>query len=260
MRTDIRVRALEMLALVTVLASSSPSIAEEPTAPSTPSDDVTQAEKAFRDGVAAYAAGRFETAIHRFADADRIQPRPELVFDIARSYEKLGKDRAALGAYREYLHRAGHPEDEADVTRRIAALESRLGAGGESASAGNVVASDASRPIEVASGAAPDRASEPARAVERDRADRKQGSTGTMTKLGWVGLGASAVAFGGAVVFEVLRKNAESNAAHEPEQIQFSRDVHAMESDRTAARVLFGVGGVLAVAGGVLLVLGMNES
>src|SRR5262245_30330402 len=79
----------------------------------------TSAQTLFREAVAAFAAGRYHTAIELFTQADRIQSRAELSFDIARSYENLDDDVAAVSFYREYLRRAGHPPDESEVRKRI---------------------------------------------------------------------------------------------------------------------------------------------
>jgi hypothetical protein len=70
----------------------------------------------------------------------------------------------------------------------------------------------------------------------------------------FIALGAGAAALTGAVIFEVSRASAEDDARHQREQLAFEQDVNAMNSRQTAARVLLGVGGVLAVGGTVLLV------
>jgi len=211
-----------------------------------------RAEQTFREAVSAFASGRYHTAIDLFAAADRIRPRPELSFDIARSYDKLGDDSSALGFYREYLRRAGHPSDEAEVEHRVQVLESRLADHGVQASP--LLAA----PAATIAPPPPPRVAEPARP---DRADRpgETHDSATLRTLGWVSLGVAAAAFGGAVVFEVMRSDAERTAAREPEQIAFSRDVSTMDHDRTAARVFAGVGVALGVTGGALLLFGRTS-
>ncbi len=75
----------------------------------------------------------------------------------------------------------------------------------------------------------------------------------------WVVAGAGVAALGGALTFELLRASAESDAKHTATQIQYSRDLDTMQSRRTAARVLTGVGGALVVTGGVLLTLELTR-
>jgi tetratricopeptide (TPR) repeat protein len=80
-------------------------------------------------------------------------------------------------------------------------------------------------------------------------------STGTHRRFGiwpYVTIGAGAAALTGAVIFEVLRASAEADARHQEEQLAFEHDVDRMNSDQTTARVLLGIGGVLAVTGTTL--------
>jgi tetratricopeptide (TPR) repeat protein len=71
----------------------------------------------------------------------------------------------------------------------------------------------------------------------------------------WVTVGAGVAALGGALTFELLRQSAEHDAEHATTQIDYANALDLMESRRTTARVLTGVGGALVVAGGVLLTI-----
>lgn len=73
--------------------------------------------------------------------------------------------------------------------------------------------------------------------------------------VGIIAMSAGGAALGGALAFELLRRDAEQKARGEHEQIRFAQDVDTMESRRTAARVLGGVGAGLAAVGGVLFFL-----
>lgn len=84
------------------------------------------------------------------------------------------------------------------------------------------------------------------------RADRPSSLTRT---LGFAALGASVVALGGAVTFEIMRSNSENQASQETEQVRFAEELEEMETQQTWARVLAGAGGVLAAVGGVLVVM-----
>jgi tetratricopeptide (TPR) repeat protein len=241
------------------LAASVPAFGQSAAEPP-PSDDAARAEYEFQQGVAAYAAGRYHTAIDLFGAADRRRPRPELAYDIARAHEKLSNDSQAARFYREYLRRAGHPDDEAAVRGHLEQLESRLAAkelerAAWSASASTVPVVDTS------SSTSRSETIQPA-PVQKDATTKagKKGSLGALTTLGIVGLATGAAALGAAVVFEVEREAAEANAEGEPEQIRFAKYTSAMETDRTAARVLAATGGVLVLTGGTLLFLGASAS
>lgn len=75
----------------------------------------------------------------------------------------------------------------------------------------------------------------------------------------YVGLGAGALALGGALGFEMSRRTAESDAEDDPTQVGFKEKLDTMQSRQTTARVLGAVGGVLVAAGGVLLVIDLTS-
>lgn len=75
----------------------------------------------------------------------------------------------------------------------------------------------------------------------------------TMRTLGFVALGASVAALGGAMALEIMRSQSESDARQEREQVGFARALDKMHSRQTAARVVAGIAGVFAVTGGILL-------
>jgi tetratricopeptide (TPR) repeat protein len=74
----------------------------------------------------------------------------------------------------------------------------------------------------------------------------------------WVTLGAGGAALGAGVVFEFLRQSSEERAEGEETQIGYKEALDEMESRRTTARVLVGVGGALAIAGGTLLIIDLS--
>ena len=76
----------------------------------------------------------------------------------------------------------------------------------------------------------------------------------------WVTLGAGGAALGGALVFELLRRGSESDAKAENTQIAYQDQLDQMESQKTTARILAGVGGALVITGGVLLAIDLGSS
>jgi tetratricopeptide (TPR) repeat protein len=73
-------------------------------------------------------------------------------------------------------------------------------------------------------------------------------------------LGAGGAVLGGALTFEILRQSSERQAKRESMQVPFKEKLDAMESRRTTARVLLGIGGGLVLAGGALLVVDIVSS
>lgn len=74
-------------------------------------------------GVENYKARKYVAAIKYFRDAYALKPDPTLIFNIARSYERLGKVEDALANYQAYVDAPGTTsEDRADALNRIKAL------------------------------------------------------------------------------------------------------------------------------------------
>jgi hypothetical protein len=81
-----------------------------------------------------------------------------------------------------------------------------------------------------------------------------------LTTLGWTGVAAGGAALGGALVFEILRRGAESAAEKDRTQLGYADKLDTMHGHQTTARVLLGVGAGLAVTGGALLWFGRTKS
>ena len=86
------------------------------------------AQAHFDAGVKAYQEGRFRDAVESFKEADRLAPSARLSFNVAKVYERMGDNRSALAAYRDYLRRLPAADNEAEVSRRVAELERALAA------------------------------------------------------------------------------------------------------------------------------------
>lgn len=84
---------------------------------------VARAQQLFVQGIAAYDAGRLDEAVRLLREADGVVHSPELAFNIARVYERMGEAREAIRFFERYLREA-RPEGEerADIERRIAAM------------------------------------------------------------------------------------------------------------------------------------------
>jgi hypothetical protein len=75
----------------------------------------------------------------------------------------------------------------------------------------------------------------------------------------YVGLGAGALALGGALGFELARRSAENAAKEDKTQVGYKDKLDTEQSRQQTARILGVVGGVLVVAGGTLLVLDLTS-
>jgi hypothetical protein len=84
---------------------------------------------------------------------------------------------------------------------------------------------------------------------------RRDGTTTYLRTFGFAALGGSVVTLGTAVAFELMRSHSESRARQQRQQIAFKEAIDTMQTQQTFARVFAVSAGVLAAAGGVLLVL-----
>jgi tetratricopeptide (TPR) repeat protein len=92
--------------------------------PAQQQDRVARAQVLFQEGIAAYEAGRLDEALRKLRDAHRLTRSPELAFNVARVYERMGDAAGAQRYFRMYLQQ-GHPTDaeRADIERRIQVLQ-----------------------------------------------------------------------------------------------------------------------------------------
>jgi tetratricopeptide (TPR) repeat protein len=84
---------------------------------------LARARDRFAAGIAAYDAGRLDEAARLLLEADGIVHSPELTFNIARVYERMGEAREAIRFFERYLREARiEGAERADVERRIEAM------------------------------------------------------------------------------------------------------------------------------------------
>ena len=100
-----------------------------------------------------------------------------------------------------------------------------------------------------APGAAPADANSPGAGEQRDL------ESGRLQPWAWVALGSSGAALATAGVFELLRRDAESDAQSARYQPAYHAHRERMSSHQTTARILLGAGAVLALGGGMLALI-----
>src|SRR5688572_23821750 len=100
--------------------------AQAPAAPETTATLQARAEAHYEQGVQAYRAQRYRTAIEHFLAADNLVPSPALCYNVARAYERLDEAPRALEYYRTYLRRGADPKNEAEVRARVREISTLL--------------------------------------------------------------------------------------------------------------------------------------
>jgi hypothetical protein len=102
--------------------------APSPPAPGALSDKDQQARSLFEKGRQAYGDGQYRDAWAYFHQAYQLSGRPELLYNIGQTADRLGQDADALRAFRMYIERLPAAPNRHDVENRIHALEERVGA------------------------------------------------------------------------------------------------------------------------------------
>lgn len=87
-------------------------------------DARSQAKKYFNQGMSLINDGRYEEGIDRLLQAYDIKPHPNVLFNVARAYESLGRPGLAIAFYRRYAET--EPGDLTQVNAAIARLEAAL--------------------------------------------------------------------------------------------------------------------------------------
>lgn len=89
------------------------------------SEEKKQVEQLSKKGVKAYKEGKFEQAIKYFEQAHEVQPVPNLLYNIARCYEKMGDDAKALEYYDRFVVDAVDRKAKQKALDKAAAIRER---------------------------------------------------------------------------------------------------------------------------------------
>lgn len=87
-----------------------------------------QARKLFEQGRQAYTDGRYRDAWAYFHDAYQLSGRPELLFNIGQTADRLGQTSDAIKAFSMYVERLPDAPNRKDVESRVRALQAKLDA------------------------------------------------------------------------------------------------------------------------------------
>lgn len=234
--------AIAALALLTTLLAISGPVpsahAQEATAP----DFDTLLDR----GVQHYQARQYEQAIEVFRQAFALRPEPEIVYNIARSYERLARPTEAIAEYERFVALPGTTSElRTRAHASIRALRAELAASESAPPEPAVTPTPTPAPV-----TAP---------VEPPPPPPEGGSA--LGPVGWTMFGVGAVSVGVGVAFGVLtidRNDAFLRAAPRSEQqIQLRDDV---KESALAADILLIGGGVIAATGLVLAIVDATSS
>ncbi|MBA2662301.1 MAG: TonB-dependent receptor [Bradymonadaceae bacterium] len=115
--------ALSALLLCCTVTLSSSAFADEPTR----SASADEAEVEFRLGNDAYRASNFERALSHYFASNRLVYNRNVVFNIAKCYENLGRFVEAYRYYRTYLEGVASDAERTQVEVALARIDKRVG-------------------------------------------------------------------------------------------------------------------------------------
>ena len=90
--------------------------------------DDRRARRMFSQGKAAFDHGRYERALGSFRDAYALSPRPRLLYNIAKTEDKLGRLGDAREHYRLFVAAEPGADNQVEIRRRMAEIDAQIGA------------------------------------------------------------------------------------------------------------------------------------
>ncbi len=102
-------------------------LATAPAAAQTGAHDL-EAHALLEDGRVAFIDERFEDALGHFRRAHELSDRPELLYNIAASLDRLDREAEALSTFQQYLVELPQAPNREDVELRIRVLEAHVAA------------------------------------------------------------------------------------------------------------------------------------
>jgi tetratricopeptide (TPR) repeat protein len=88
--------------------------------------DSELAETHFKAASSYYNQGKYEKALEEFKEAYRLMPLPEVTYNMAQCYERLGQLDQAITSYEKYIEEKPDAKDLQAVKEKIASLRERL--------------------------------------------------------------------------------------------------------------------------------------
>ena len=107
--------------LASILGAATAAHAQE-AGPAKTADPNAEAATHYREGVAAYEAGKFAEALAAFTEAYNLSAETDLLYNLGACSEKVGDRDKAIAYYQLYLEEKPDAEDAAEVQARLQAI------------------------------------------------------------------------------------------------------------------------------------------
>jgi len=90
-------------------------------------DRIGKAKEYYQKAMESYSYGKLRRAVDYFLKSYRIYPHPDIVYNIAKIYDKLGEDEKAIEYYKKYLKvkKGLDKKEKEEIKERIKKIEER---------------------------------------------------------------------------------------------------------------------------------------
>ncbi len=239
-----------------------------------PANVINEARSHFRLGSAYYRGGAYDLALQEFEAAYKLDPRPDMLFNLGQCQRQLGHDREALALYRAFLRELPGSPRRAEVQSYVDELTKKIAAEEESGRKpvpAHDPAKDALVPLGESEPAQPPRtpggpeaapAAEPKSTIPPGALPAPPGDAraSTLKRAGLgLGIGGLLVAAGGAALLGAAA--ADNNQLNHPEPgTMYDPGLEdRMNVLKNAGFAAVGVGLAAGVAGTVMYVIGTKR-
>jgi hypothetical protein len=230
------------VALIVCLASlSSLARAQTGDAPPPPADDAFNRQ--VQTAIDLFQKQRYDDAIKAFRAAYAMKPEPEILYNIARVYERSGQIDEALQAYRDFLAVPGSTS-----ALRTKAQE-------------NLAALNKEKSLREQGSAPP---TGPGGSTRETRSGAPIGAETTVqesrSNVPWILMGIGAVGIASGIVLGVVAQGNKNDYDKAVTVADKNSDKDAGQRNAAIADVCYGVGAASAIVGAVLLILSGEKS
>lgn len=246
---------------VVFLGSALPAAAQQP-GELTPKQQ-KHSDTLVKEAVEHYGARRYEEAVKLFKQAYEIEQEPELLYNIARSYERLSRHKEAVEWYQRFLDVPGTTSELRTRARaNIEMLRQEMNAvkktrknrddGAAEPSSGGVASSEENTDTKIESGS---KKNTSARRKDSSVGPQNEGSPNPFRIVGWsaAGVGAAAIVTGSVFGGLALKSKKDYEAAdYNEDRIDYRDD---MKRNSLIFDIVFFTGTGLAATGIALLVV-----
>jgi tetratricopeptide (TPR) repeat protein len=236
-------------------------------------EDVSAAREHFRRGTVLYDLRRYHEAAKEYEKAFEAKDDPALLFNIAQAYRFAGEYDDAIGAFRSYLRRLPQAPNRAEVEQRLAELQQLSEArkhSERSPPTGTLAPihkppAEAEPSAETSTSTSPSTMAPPAPVVTSTTGEGIGSTERNRRRLirnvgfGLVGGGAALLVSG--VVFGVLTQSASDSLTNPTAGQRFDPAVSDQGKTFQVAEIAtLSIGGVLAIAGTAMVVVGARKT